>query len=127
MSIETITECIPRCVQHFDRENYAEEFDRFCGICREYFSVPRPSFADEFMEYTQHETKKRIGRGSKLFDLHIFLCVYLCPAAELSGGEAVKSAAELNSCWNSRYPQYSFETGSYKDIASGFRTKPFGF
>ena len=127
MGIELITDCIPRCVQCFDRDRYAAEFDRFCGVCREYFSVPRQSFAGEFMEFALDSAKKRFGRDARLFDLRVFLCVYLCPAARLIGGDAEAKASELNALWNARFPKLSFEAGSYEDIASGFRTKPFGF
>ena len=126
MSIDVITANVPRCVQRFDRDNYAEEFARFCAVCREYFSVPRPDFAEEFMAFTRRKTEKRIGRSSKLFDLRVFLCVYLCPAGKTVGGEAAERASELAAAWNAAYPQFFFEAGSYEDIASGFRTKPFG-
>ena len=126
MSVQILTELIPRCVQHFDRDLYPQEFDRFCAVCREYFAEPRPDFVHEFFDFLGGYTGKRFGRGSRLFDLRCFLCVYLCPAALIIGGEAEELCRALNLRWNESYPDFKFDIGSYADIASGFRTKPFG-
>ena len=125
MGIELLLSAMPRCVQHFGRDGYADEFAGFSGVLSEYLAAPHGDTVQELMQHAEALTVRRIGRGARLFDMRCFLCVYVCPAALKLGETAL--AQELCEAWCARFPGYSFELGQYEDIASGFRTKPFGF
>ena len=119
----------PEYLRHFTRDDYSAAFQKYMASCKSFFADLSDGNMDyelgRLMNFAADELSRKIGRRSRCFDLRSFLCVYLCPAALEYGAEGF--AAALASKWNMTYPEYSFEVGSYKDIASGFRTKPFGF
>ena len=119
-------------LRHFQRGEYAAAFARFAGECESLFAeLTEEKLREEterFLAFAAGELKPRLGRRAKCFDLRCFLCVYLCPAALAYGTETARRfAAEMNEAWNRAYPEFTFEPGSFEDIASGFRAKPFSF
>lgn len=128
MGIENILSQYPRCVARFDRDTYAEEFRHFTDCCKEELSSPPENAVNELFAFIEKAQGRKFGRASRIFDLRVFLCVYLYPAAMRIGtDEALAFAESVRVRWNEKYPQSPFDAGSYEDIASGFRTKPFGF
>lgn len=128
MDMEKLLRQYPRCVQNFTRDGYEEEYGRFTADNREALEALSESDADAFFAFAEKEAgARRFGKAARIFDLRIFLCVYLCPAAASAGTESAAAFAEaVRRLWNEKYPRASFELGSFEDIASGFRTKPFG-
>lgn len=129
--IHALTAAFPRCLQEFSRDGYAAAFGSYCGDCADFFASLREedvkNAAEQLMGFAESKLPRRLGRKPMLFDLRSFFCVYLCPAALKHGGASALLAEALADEWNGRYPDFSFEPGRFEDIASGFRTKPFGF
>ena len=122
----------PEYLRRFTRDGYCAAFEKYKTECARFFdglsAVNMDSEVSRLMDFAADELRSRIGRKSKLFDLRSFLCVYLCPAALDYGTEPSKEFAfTLAEKWNKAYPEHSFEVGNYRDIVSGFRSKPFGF
>ncbi len=122
----------PEYLRHFTRDDYSAAFEKYKTECARFFAElsgdNMGSEISRLMDFAANELRHKIGRKAKLFDLRSFLCVYLCPAALDYGTELTQRfASALAEEWNKAYPEHSFEVGNYKDIASGFRTKPFSF
>lgn len=122
----------PEYLRHFTRDDYSAAFEKYKAECESFFAGLSDGNIDgeisRLMGFAANELRRKIGRKAKCFDLRSFLCVYLCPAALDYGTEAArKFAYSLAEKWSASYPEFSFEAGRYEDIASGFRTKPFGF
>ena len=122
----------PEYLRHFTRDDYSAAFEKYKAEYKPFFAQLSEDNMDGeislLMDFAAKELKGKIGRKAKCFDLRSFLCVYLCPAALDYGTEEARNfASALAEKWNASYPEHSFEVGSYQDIASGFRTKPFGF
>ena len=122
----------PEYLRHFTRDDYSAAFEKYKAECKPFFARLSGGNMDfeisRLMDFAADELRRKIGRKAKCFDLTSFLCVYLCPAAFDYGTEEARDfASALAEKWNASYPEHSFEVGSYQDIASGFRTKPFGF
>lgn len=119
----------PEYLRHFTRDDYSVAYQKYKAECKSFFDKLCDGNMEleisRLMDFAADELKSKIGRKTKCFDLRSFLCVYLCPAALDCGAESFASA--LAEEWNKAYPEYSFQVGSYTDIASGFRTKPFSF
>ena len=121
----------PEYLQHFTRDDYPVAFEKFKAEYSGFFAGLSDDKIDaavsQLMLFAADELSRKIGRRAKCFDLSSFLCVYLCPAALEFGTEAARDFAfSLAESWNKLYPEFSFEVGSYEDIVTGFRTKPFG-
>lgn len=122
----------PEYLRHFTRDDYSAAFEKYKAECGGFFAQLSHDNIDgevaRLMDFAARELRRKLGRSAKCFDLRSFLCVYLCPAAMEYGTEEAKAfAAALAEKWNAAYPEHRFEVGSYRDIASGFRTKPFSF
>ena len=122
----------PEYLRHFTRDDYSAAFEKYKAECKSFFAGLSGNSIDfeisRLMDFAADELRRKIGRKPKCFDLRSFLCVYLCPAAlDYGTEEAQNFASSLAEKWNRAYPEYSFEVGNYKDIASGFRSKPFSF
>lgn len=122
----------PEYLRHFNRDDYRETFGRFkteySGFFEEISSDNKDEKISGIMDFAAKELRRKLGRKPRCFDLRSFLCVYLCPAAIDCGTlEARCFASELAERWSKEYPEFGFEAGCFEDIASGFRTKPFGF
>lgn len=120
----------PSYMQHFNRTDYAVAFDNYSKSSEKFFAGLQnddiPEAVSLVMEAAEDMRKRKFGSNARLFDFRAFLCVYLCPAA-LAANDASRAFAQaLADEWNSRYPKLSFRLGSYEEIASGFRDKPFG-
>ena len=122
----------PEYLRHFTRDGYSAAFEKYKAECSRFFAGLSADNMDSeisrLMDFAANELRRKIGRKAKLFDLRNFLCVYLCPAALDYGTELTQDFAfALAEKWNRSYPECSFEVGAFRDIASGFRTKPFSF
>lgn len=122
----------PDYLRHFTRDGYPAAFKKYktesSGFFEELSDGNIDSAITQLMDFAANELSRKFGRKTKCFDLRCFMCVYLCPAALDYGTEAArKFAYSLADKWSKAYPDFGFEAGRYDDIASGFRTKPFGF
>ena len=54
------------------------------------------------------------------------LALFLSPAAERRGGNAIQFSQQLNRLWNERHPKNSYKPGSFEAIMSGFQASFLG-
>lgn len=120
-------------LERFTREGYEPAFARLQAECAPLFASfeedeRRISDAvDELIGLARERSASFLRRSRELDRLRRFFAIYLAPAAGESGSEAAdRFIRQLQSRWNAEYPKVLFSIGSYKDIAGGFRTKPFG-
>ena len=129
--IEQITSQINVCLQHFNRSDYAIEFDNFSRSCEPFFAELRtediPGTVEKLMSMAKELQKRRFGSKTRMFDFRAFLCVYLCPAAMRANEVSRSLAGAIAAEWNRSYPKQSFQTADFEEIKEGFRSKPFGF
>jgi len=130
--VETLMENYSYYVQHFNRLEYAELFEKLKSRLDPFFestdTVNIPALIDELLAFTEGRIRFPWRRSFVLFELQQYFLLYLVPAALDS---AYPAAAEfgglLRQCWNERYPKHSFAAATYEDIASGFENNIFGF
>lgn len=54
------------------------------------------------------------------------LALFLSPAAERRGGNAIQFSQQLNRLWNERHPKNSYKPGNFEAIMSGFQASFLG-
>jgi len=128
--IGQLTSQINICLQHFNRSEYAIEFDNYRRSTEHFFAELKADDIDDTVEkligMADGLTKRRFGSKTRLFDFRAFLCVYVCPAAMSANDTARAFAESLIKEWNSRYPKFSFQSAGFEEIQGGFRSRPFG-
>ena len=120
-------------LERFTRFEYAGAFEKYLEECMPLFagfedgSADAAAAVDELMAYAAEQSKRLLRRSIELDGLRRLFALYLVPAATESGLASAGAFAQLLcDAWNAAYPKLPFTMGKYKDIAGGFRTKPFG-
>ena len=119
-------------MQHFNRTEYPDFFQRYKAAAAPFLDDLRPAeipgevsnLLDELEKvWASHRWKFR--REAAREDDKMLLLLYLAPAAADHGTEAGRHfAEELAEQWMTRYPGSRFKVGSFADIQDGFRWKP---
>ncbi len=130
MTAEQVTKGRYAYIERFTRFEYAGAFERCKSECTLLFAElgEHPeltgTFAAELVDYADAHSRGFFKRSTELDIFRRYFALYLIPAALESG--VADFGQELCTKWNAAYPKQSFTVIPYSEIATGFRTKPFG-
>ncbi len=118
-------------LRRFDRMEYEELFARYKAQHMPFFAaLDAAAAADtvaELLRLCERPPRFPWNRKLALMDAQRFFLLYLVPAALDSGYPAAAEFAELlRQSWNERHPDAAFGACTYRELADGFRTRPFG-
>lgn len=132
----TLCNIIVECrdyMEHFNRHEYVEYYNRFYEMAVpviEAVEDPRAAAAeliDSLEAEWAKEKRFRVRRLQTEKD-KLTICCYLNPVAtsqELSRGRELAEA--IHEIWIERYPKDPYEIGTYEQIMKGFEPRLFGF
>ena len=118
-------------IEHFNRMEYSEQFQRCRSACSPVFSALTEQSAAALAEELIELTESRMPRGKfrrrlAVSDMQQFFLLYTVPAALAEETEAAALFAELLCArWNAEHPDFPFRQTTFDALSDGFRDRPF--
>ena len=118
-------------VEHFNRMEYPEQFQRCRSACSPVFSALTEQsaavLAGELIALADSRMPcGKFRRRLALSDMQQFFLLYTVPAALAEETEAAAHFAELLCAqWNAAHPDFPFQQTTFAALCDGFRDKPF--
>ncbi len=117
-------------LEHFNAAEYAAAFQRLEEESAALFdALEAPGAEAQTLLDTLEVRRQALGRREQKIALDrekLALALYLSPAAERRGGNAVLFSEQLNRLWNERHPKNSYKPGNFEAIMSGFQASFLG-
>lgn len=124
MDLIELVDRAQEALARFNAMEYADAFARFEKDCAPvFYDLADPGAeAQALLDRLDARRQARQRREQKkiLDKEKLALALYLSPAAERRGGDAVLFSEHLNRLWNERYPKSSYKPGNFDTIMSGF-------
>lgn len=117
-------------LEQFNAAEYAAAFQRLEEESAALFdALETPGAEAQTLLDTLEVRRQALGRREQKIALDrekLALALYLSPAAERRGGNAVLFSEQLNRLWNERHPKNSYKPGNFEAIMSGFQASFLG-